>query len=57
MVEYKWLREHRFMNNSLLPTISISSNKNIEDCIYSIRGQQVMLDSDIAVFLMLIQKE
>ena len=38
------------MNNSLLPTISISSNKNIEDCIYNIRGQQVMLDSDIAEF-------
>ncbi len=38
------------MDNSLLPTISISSNKNIEDCIYNIRGQQVMLDSDIAEF-------
>lgn len=38
------------MKNSLLPTISISSNKNIEDCIYNIRGQQVMLDSDIAEF-------
>ena len=38
------------MNNSLLPTISISSNKNIEDCIYNIRGRQVMLDSDIAAF-------
>ena len=38
------------MNNSLLPTISISSYKNIEDCIYNIRGQQVMLDSDIAAF-------
>lgn len=38
------------MNNSLLPTISISSNKNVEDCIYNIRGQQVMLDSDIADF-------
>ena len=38
------------MNNSLLPTISISSKKNIEDCIYNIRGQQVMLDSDIAAF-------
>lgn len=38
------------MNNSLLPTISITSNKNIEDCIYNIRGQQVMLDSDIAAF-------
>ena len=35
MVEYKWLKEHRFMNNSLLPTISISSNKNIED-VYTI---------------------
>lgn len=38
------------MDNSLLPTISISSNKNIEDCIYNIRGQQIMLDSDIAAF-------
>ena len=38
------------MNNSLIPTIPISSNKNIEDCIYNIRGQQVMLDSDIADF-------
>lgn len=38
------------MNNSLLPTFSISSNKKIEDCIYNIRGQQVMLDSDIADF-------
>ena len=44
------IKGHRFMNNSLLPTISISFNKNIEDCIYNIRGQQVMLDSDIAVF-------
>ena len=25
-------------------------NKNIEECIYNIRGQQVMLDSDIAFF-------
>lgn len=38
------------MDNSLLPTISISSNKNIEDCIYNIREQQVMLDSDVAFF-------
>ena len=38
------------MYNNLLPTFSISSNKNIEDCIYNIRGQQVMLDSDIADF-------
>lgn len=38
------------MDNSLLPTISISSYTNIEDCIYNIRGQQVMLDSDIAAF-------
>ena len=36
------------MNNNHLSTISISSIKNIEDCIYNIRGQQVMLDSDIA---------
>ena len=38
------------MNNSLLPTISISFNKNIEDCICNIRGQQAMLDSDIVAF-------
>lgn len=36
------------MNNNLLPMLSIPSDKNIEDCIYNIRGQQVMLDSDIA---------
>ena len=36
-------------NNQPLNIISIE-NKNIEECIYSIRGQQVMLDSDIAFF-------
>lgn len=36
------------MNNNLLPSISATFDKNIEDCIYTIRGQQVMLDSDIA---------
>ena len=30
--------------------ISLSINKKIEECIYNIRGQQVMLDSDIASF-------
>ena len=35
--------------NQPLHLISIE-NKNIEECIYSIRGQQVMLDSDIAFF-------
>ena len=36
-------------NNQPLNIISIE-NKNFEECIYSIRGQQVMLDSDIAFF-------
>ena len=36
-------------NNQPLNLISIE-NKNIEECIYNIRGQQVMLDSDIAFF-------
>lgn len=35
--------------NQPLNLISIE-NKNIEECIYNIRGQQVMLDSDIAYF-------
>ena len=30
--------------------INLSINKKIEECIYNIRGQQVMLDSDIASF-------
>ncbi len=38
------------MNNKLLPTKSFSSDKSIENCIFNIRGQQVMLDSDIADF-------
>ena len=36
-------------NNQPLNLISIE-NKNIEECIYNIRGQQVMLDSDVAFF-------
>ena len=36
-------------NNQPLNIISIE-NKNIEECIYNIRGQQVMLDSDVAFF-------
>lgn len=36
------------MKEDLLPTTLILNDKNIEDCIYVIRGQQVMLDSDIA---------
>ena len=36
-------------NNQPLNLISIE-NKNIEECIYNVRGQQVMLDSDIAFF-------
>ena len=36
------------MKNKLLPPSLIISNRSIEDCIYNIRGQQVVLDSDIA---------
>lgn len=36
-------------NNQTLDLISIE-NKNIEECIYTIRGQQVMIDSDVAYF-------
>ena len=36
-------------NNQPLHLLSIE-NKSIEECIYNIRGQQVMLDSDIAFF-------
>ena len=36
-------------NNQLLNLLSIE-NKNIEECIYNIRGQQVMFDSDVAFF-------
>ena len=38
------------MNNNLLPQITILNDKTIESCIFNIRGQQVMLDSDIAKF-------
>lgn len=36
-------------NNQTLDLISIE-NKNIEECIYNTRGQQVMIDSDVAYF-------
>ena len=36
-------------NNQTLNLLSIE-NKNIEECIYNIRGQQVMIDSDVAFF-------
>ena len=36
-------------NNQPLDLISLE-NKNIEECIYNIRGQQVMIDSDVAYF-------
>ena len=38
------------MSNDFFPTTPTLNNKQIKDCIYSIRGQQVMLDSDIAIF-------
>ena len=36
-------------NNQPLDLISLE-NKNIEECIYNIRGQKVMIDSDVAYF-------
>ena len=36
-------------NNQPLNLLSIE-NKSIEECIYNIRGQQVMLDSDVVFF-------
>ena len=38
------------MNKNQLPTLLDLENKNIEECIYTIRGEQVMLDSDVAFF-------
>lgn len=38
------------MNNNLLPPVTVSNDKRIENCIFNIRGQQVMLDSDVAFF-------
>ena len=37
------------MTNQTLD-LTFIENKNIEECIYNIRGQQVMLDSDVAYF-------
>ena len=38
------------MNNNLLPPVTVLNDKSLEECIYNIRGQQVMLDSDVAYF-------
>ena len=38
------------MNQNQLSTLLDLENKNIEECIYTIRGEQVMLDSDVAFF-------
>ena len=38
------------MNNNQLLNLSSIEGKNIEDCIYNIRGQQVMFDTDVAFF-------
>ena len=38
------------MNQNQLSTLLNLENKNIEECIYTIRGEQVMLDSDVAFF-------
>lgn len=35
------------MDKKQLLKLNSIENKNIEDCIYNIRGQQVMIDSDI----------
>lgn len=38
------------MNNNQPQDLISIENKNIEECIYNIRGQQVMIDSDVAYF-------
>lgn len=38
------------MNNNQLMTTELIKDRNIEEYIYDIRGQQVMLDSDLAFF-------
>ena len=38
------------MADNKLPTIITLENKNIEECIFTIRDQQVMLDNDVAFF-------
>ena len=38
------------MNNNQPLNLVLIENKNIEECIYNIRGQQVMFDSDVAFF-------
>ena len=38
------------MNKNQPLNLILIENKNIEECIYNIRGQQVMLDSDVAFF-------
>ena len=38
------------MNNNQPLSLLFIENKTIEECIYNIRGQQVMLDSDVAFF-------
>ena len=44
------VEEKQFMNNNQILNLTSIENKNIEECIYEIRGRQVMLDSDIAFF-------
>ena len=38
------------MTDNKLPTTITLENKNIEECIFTIRDQQVMLDNDVAFF-------
>ena len=38
------------MADNKLPTIITLESKNIEECIFTIRDQQVMLDNDVAFF-------
>lgn len=38
------------MNNNQPLYFMTFENKKIEECIYSIRGQQVMFDNDVALF-------
>ena len=50
VVEYFRKRVNCFVNNNQPLNLMSIDNKNIEECIYNIRGQQVMIDSDVAFF-------
>lgn len=50
VVEFDAVKKEKSMNNNLVPPVRVLNDKRMENCIYNIRGQQVMLDSDVAYF-------